>query len=292
MKKIILYISCLIGIVVIGCDSDDDTSSVQPTADFDFTINGGEVTFINKSNDATVYAWEFGGITNAVSTEENPTNTYLKAGTYDVEVTLYAGDGRTGVNNHITKAVSLVDVPPTIIIDGDFDDWSDIPFIENVLGDGSLQRIKTDASGDYINIYLEGTNAMDFTIPQFWIDVDFYSSTGYVNNDWYAEDGSGFEVLNEGSGFYNFSGLDGTDQWSWDWQVFPDDYMFKSDVESISTDAKAIEFSINKKQLERLTSKLSDQGIKIIIRDINGSWGTVGQMPPLYTSSKAIAIEF
>lgn len=293
MKKIILYISCLIGIVVIGCDSDDDTSSVQPIADFEYTVNGGEVTFINKSNQANVYAWEFGGITNSVSTDENPMNTYLKAGTYDVEVTLYAGDGRTGVNDNVTKIISLVDVPPTIIIDGDFDDWNEVPFIENVVGDGSLQRIKADGKGDYINIYVEGTNAMQFGILEMFLDIDNDPTTGYVNNDFYAEGGSGFDMLGGQGGISKFDGVHGTADWSWAWKEGTSNFLIMSEVISISGDSKAIEMSISKSIVEDYVGSVSNQGIGLILTDWAPGWAALnGRMAPFWVGAKAVPVRF
>ena len=60
-----------------------------PTPNFDYTINGLEVTFTNFSSQAEEYNWNFGD--GNTSTEENPVHTYQQAGTYSV--TLNASNG-------------------------------------------------------------------------------------------------------------------------------------------------------------------------------------------------------
>ncbi len=62
------------------------------SADATVSINeGGQVSFINTSANATSYAWEFPGGEPATSTEQNPTVAYSTAGVYDVILT--ASDG-------------------------------------------------------------------------------------------------------------------------------------------------------------------------------------------------------
>ncbi len=70
----------------------DETVDTKVVADFTFTQGtAGAVTFKNASKNATGYAWDFGDGEKA--TEENPTHTYTKDGTYTVKLTATNKDG-------------------------------------------------------------------------------------------------------------------------------------------------------------------------------------------------------
>lgn len=56
----------------------------DPIADFTYLENNGEVSFVNNSENADSYAWDFGD-TNT-STDENPVHTYSSNGDYEVEL--------------------------------------------------------------------------------------------------------------------------------------------------------------------------------------------------------------
>ncbi len=63
-------------------------ASIQVVANFTFEADSetaGKVTFKNTSENATSYAWDFGD--GNKSTDENPTHTYAKDGTYTVKLT-------------------------------------------------------------------------------------------------------------------------------------------------------------------------------------------------------------
>lgn len=61
-----------------------------PVPDFSFEANGLQVSFINESENATQYNWDFGD--GATSTLENPVHTYAAAGTYQVTLNAQLGD--------------------------------------------------------------------------------------------------------------------------------------------------------------------------------------------------------
>ena len=62
--------------------SDYITIIDPATSDFNFTVDGGDVTFENTSTNADDFAWEFGN--GETSTDENPMYTYDASGTYNV----------------------------------------------------------------------------------------------------------------------------------------------------------------------------------------------------------------
>ena len=97
------------------CNKQDDTTmtiivSPPPTAEFDFTPQKPQentpVSFINQSNGAISYIWEFGD--GEISTSTNPTHQYNKTGTYDV---CLIATNTFGCTDTICKQVSAIVVP-------------------------------------------------------------------------------------------------------------------------------------------------------------------------------------
>lgn len=64
--------------------------NLVPTAEFTYATNGLDVSFVNSSENGTSYSWNFGDnqFLPSTSTEENPTFTYLTAGSYYVLLTV------------------------------------------------------------------------------------------------------------------------------------------------------------------------------------------------------------
>jgi PKD repeat protein len=287
MKTIYLFFSLAIVLTIGGCSSDE-VILVSPKADFDFTVNKGTVTFINKSAGADVYAWEFGDESNSVSTKKDAIFKYAAAGTYNVIVTLYAGDGSTGINDHISKTISLVNVPPSIIIDGKLNDWEKIPFVEGVVGKGSLKRIKVDGTGDNINIYLEGDLGLDVSSPQAFFDLDMKGSTG-GDFGWYSEP-FGADMMSDGStSWYALhSGVGGTNSWTWNWGEAAGGWIKLTTPVTISSDTKAVEFSFNKSQLSQIAKiTLSSKGVYFCFSDKKA-----GEIPVWKKGQKPVFITF
>ncbi len=63
---------------------------IFPNAEFSYTVNGLDVSFINESENADTYSWNFGDndFFPSTSTEENPAFSYLMDGTYYVVLTV------------------------------------------------------------------------------------------------------------------------------------------------------------------------------------------------------------
>lgn len=60
------------------------TVNPAPTADFDFVVNGNDVSFTNHSINANTYEWVFNDGNGSTSTEANPTFTFPTSGLYSV----------------------------------------------------------------------------------------------------------------------------------------------------------------------------------------------------------------
>jgi PKD repeat protein len=91
MKNKILIACILFVTLFTGC-KEDDNAAPRPTANFDFSNCEAPCTvnFINISQNATSYNWNFGDGT--TSTEVNPKHLYENAGTYNVTLQA-AGEG-------------------------------------------------------------------------------------------------------------------------------------------------------------------------------------------------------
>lgn len=85
----------------------------SPIAAFDETVNVSDYktySFIDRSTNATAYAWDFGD--GKTSTEEEPTNIFPQAGSYDVVLTVSNGEDNSDV---VTKTILVVNpVAPVV----------------------------------------------------------------------------------------------------------------------------------------------------------------------------------
>lgn len=83
---------------IISCNEEP---APLPTASFTFTVNkNGEVSFVNNSQNATDYSWDFGdgGPTN---TTKNPTYTFVENKTYLVTLVASSAAGEDEVSNSV-----------------------------------------------------------------------------------------------------------------------------------------------------------------------------------------------
>lgn len=85
------------------------TINTTPITDYNFSVNGAEVTFNNNTDNADTYLWLFNDGSGNMSTELNPTYTFPSTGTYQVE--LYATNG-CGTTTY-TASVTIGAVAPT-----------------------------------------------------------------------------------------------------------------------------------------------------------------------------------
>lgn len=102
MKKVFLLLTAAaLAFCAVSCDpkepetpdGPDGPEAPAPTADFDYAIDALNVTFTNKSTNATSYKWDFGD--GETSKEESPRHTYVAAGDYKVKLTVANADGAT-----------------------------------------------------------------------------------------------------------------------------------------------------------------------------------------------------
>ncbi len=105
-KQATLIIGALLMVTFISCK--DDEPLPDPIASFQYEVsedNFLEITFINYSQNATSFAWEFGD--GETSTEKDPVHTFPETGSYTVKLTATNEDGAS----HFYEEALTIDDP-------------------------------------------------------------------------------------------------------------------------------------------------------------------------------------
>ncbi len=160
-----------------GCvNSDEVFISVKdlPVADFTYTVNDLQVSFLNSSQNASSYLWDFGDAN--TSLDLNPLHSYLSGGIYDV--TLTASDELCG-DNTIAKTINLVTTS-----------MGDHELEENV-------KIYPNPSDGFITIELDQQNQSEFKV----VITSIAGRTVYSKE--YNANKTKIDLSNLQSGFYN-----------------------------------------------------------------------------------------
>lgn len=283
MKRNIVYLIAAATLMLAGtsCKKEDKGSGLK--AVFSYVPDGYKVNFTNFSSNAKEYSWDFGDGSGETSTKRDPQHVFTKKGDFLVSLTAKNGDE----TNTFTDTVSIIG--PNIKIDGDFSDWEYVAYAnENpATFTSSIRAIKTFASSDQINFYLEGNTDMNMAIIDLYIDADNNPATGFAT--WLYPAGSGADFLCEGSPVGGWGDVfshtgPGT---GWGWAAaasFADAFQFSE----LKTQAgkKIIEFSVKKSVLGTVS-----QFINFCIIESTSGWAEVGKIPeaPL-PASKFIAV--
>lgn len=214
MKKLKFLYCLLVVSLLAGCESDDSTSGSGDSgivADFSFSSDESTFTFTNLSEGATSYRWDFGDLY-FYSYEENPVYTYSVIGG-DLTVTLTAMN-EAGEEASVSKQISApVIIVANIDIDGDFEDWEEVPVYHEF--SGAVKKMKYYTKGANIDIYFEGGPDMTMEIVDMVFNVDEDNTTGY-NEAWDIGAEYLFEgppILGSWGSFYAHSG--GGNGWAW-----------------------------------------------------------------------------
>lgn len=103
MKNIKIIGVFVFALLFLACSDDDDNNS--PLADFQFLVEGTQVTFNGTVANASSILWDFGDGT--TSTEEDPVYAYAAAGDYTVVMTVTGSNGSFSETKTVTIAESL-----------------------------------------------------------------------------------------------------------------------------------------------------------------------------------------
>lgn len=103
MKNIKIIGVFVFALLFLACSDDDDNNN--PLADFQFLVEGTQVTFNGTVANASSISWDFGD--GATSTEEDPVYAYEAAGDYTVVMTVTGPNGSFSETKTVTIAESL-----------------------------------------------------------------------------------------------------------------------------------------------------------------------------------------
>jgi PKD repeat protein len=276
-----IYLLGMLMLIFTSCKKEKNGNAVK--AVFSYVADGYKVNFTNFSSNAKEYLWDFGDGSGKTSTAKTPQYVFTKKGNFLVSLTVKNG---TETNKFI-DTVSIIG--PNIKIDGNFSDWEYVAYTyENAATyGGSLLAVKTFASSDAINFYIEGTADMKMEIIDIYMDSDNDPLTGF--NTWYYPVHSGAEFLMEGSpvggwgDIFQHSGP----QSAWSWtpvSTFTDAFKFSGIT--ASGGKNKVEFSIKRSVLGTIKNF-----INFGLVESNSGWTEVGQIPEAKTpASKFIVV--
>ncbi|WP_422079394.1 PKD domain-containing protein [Ulvibacterium sp.] len=173
IQKVKLVFAFLLVLSFSGCDDDDDTNLPQVVAGFTFTQNEdtGTVTFINVSEEANSYEWDFGN--GDTSTEVNPIVTFAN-GTYNVKLEALNVAGASAIfEDEIIVQVETPDpgFDSGLLTNGDFENGTE-PWI------GGGLNVETEGGNSFnsVNVEVAG-NPFDVNLSQV---VEITQGTNYI----------------------------------------------------------------------------------------------------------------
>ncbi|NAS11475.1 carbohydrate binding domain-containing protein [Poritiphilus flavus] len=173
LRKAKIYTLLILAISFIGCEDDDEVVLPEVIAGFTFTLNqqSGTVTFINISEEAQSFLWNFGD--GDTSTEINPVKMY-ESGSYTVTLTASNAAGASATfedNLTVTIPTPGPGFDSGLLTNGDFENGVD-PWI------GNGANIDTDGgnSFNFVNVETAG-NAFDVNLSQV---VEITQGTNYI----------------------------------------------------------------------------------------------------------------
>uniref|UniRef100_UPI001CA7B362 PKD domain-containing protein n=1 Tax=Flagellimonas meishanensis TaxID=2873264 RepID=UPI001CA7B362 len=193
MKQLInksKLISVFILALFLGCENDDNALLPQVISSFTFTVDEdtGTVEFINISEKATSYEWDFGD--GDTSNEINPVKTYGASGTYTVVLT---ASNTAGASSTFESEITInIPVPPSPLalpinfdgtnvaygdIVGDNIGFSVVANPETGNGnDTNVGQMET-GGGQFQNVQFPLGTAVDFSGDDKTIQLELFAST-------------------------------------------------------------------------------------------------------------------
>jgi PKD repeat protein len=144
MKNVMIATFLLLGVFLVGCDDDEGKTVPEIVPDFNFTIEDedGTVNFINNTENALSYEWNFGD-GSTITEEINPTHVYAASGTYTVELTAI---NKESDSKSITADVTIL-VFKAVSLPNNFDEV-DVRYEATAFGGTSFEVVDNpDLSG-------------------------------------------------------------------------------------------------------------------------------------------------
>jgi PKD repeat protein len=172
MNKSIKILSIFFTLIsFIACDNSDDDAINQNglVAKYTFVKESmpGKVTFINTSENADSFEWDFGD--NTTSTIKNPVKTYTQTGEYTV--TLTARNSVTGASGTYTSNVSIFVFAGGLVSNGNFESGT-APWTAGVTNPILASQLMSQAGNTYYSVNVTAVgNPFDVNLSQKGINM-------------------------------------------------------------------------------------------------------------------------
>ncbi|MDP2159588.1 MAG: carbohydrate binding domain-containing protein [Flavobacterium sp.] len=151
MNKSIKIVSLLfVFISFLACDSDDNTiENNKLSAGYTFVreASPGMITFINTSENADSYEWNFGDGTTSML--KNPVKTFTQTGEYTV--TLTSENNQTGATDTFSSTVSIFVFQGGLVTNGNFESGT-APWTFGVVNAIAPSLLVTENGNTYFSI--------------------------------------------------------------------------------------------------------------------------------------------
>ncbi|WP_207534506.1 PKD domain-containing protein [Desertivirga arenae] len=275
----ILSICAVVIVLIAGSCKKEETGS-DTKAVFSYVADGFQVNFTNFSRNATEYIWEFNDGSNETSTKKYPQHVFKSKGKFLVTLTAKNGNESSVFSDTVTI------LGPNIKIDGDFKDWENVSYSHTnaASAGGNLLAMKTFATDNSINFYLEGTTDMKMEIFDLYLDVDNNTATGF--NTWQYPMGSGSEFLLEGSfkdGWGDmFKHTGAPTEFAFTPVASFSDVLSYSQIKTVGG-KNIIEFSVKRSKLGTNLKGF----VNYSITELTSGWAAVGSLPTFQTPTSA-----
>lgn len=197
-----------------------------------------------------------GDISHKITSDSSRVNVD-QLGTYPIYYRVTDAAGNTTEHARNIEIVSSLDNTPDIIIDGNLDDWSNIPSVAQQ--GNSLIKLASDDE----HIYLAITTDIELAHPQVFLDIDQNANTGFR---YYHANWKGIDFIIEDGYLDKYRG-DG-DTWSWKFDSATIDYVHEQGQFDI------VELSIRKSNLENL-----GKSINVGFVNADEDWNQHGFLP-------------
>lgn len=262
-----------IALFVTSCDESEEVT--LPEANFTTSRDGLAITFNNTSTAATSYSWDFGDGT--TSDEESPVHEYEATSAYVVTLT---ATNAVGVFDASTQAIEL---SFDIVVDGAFDDWTDVPVLSERNPDTTGVVTLVKATSDLTNIYfyVEGEDEL-FGFAQLYLNNDGDSLTGFMNYGNHPVAGADLEM---GGGTesaelfeFLFDADANPDRLDWSFNDAVDGFNSGAEYTPIMKTGNAYEFAVSRS----LLASTSVEYVSFAVGDVNtadGGWSENGYLP-------------
>lgn len=172
MKKTIKFLICtLVSVGFASCDTAEMDEAVKKDLKAEYTYvkesAPGTVTFINTSEAADAYSWNFGDGTS--STIKNPVKKFLETGDYTV--TLTATNSKTNETSTFSSTVSVFVFQGGLVTNGDFTAGT-APWTFGVANPIGSNLLVTQNNNTYFSINVAAVgNPFDVNLSQIGINM-------------------------------------------------------------------------------------------------------------------------